>query len=111
MRKKAAPAASATRSARPAQQSEENSCRWLRHGQEAFVAMLAAIADAQHAVRLEMFIFTPGELGDAFRDALVAAQRRGVRVRVMCDAVGSMGLSASYWHTLTDAGEIGRAHV
>ena len=104
MRKKAAPAASATISARPAQQPEENSCRWLRHGQEAFAAMLAAIAAAQHAVRLEMFIFTPGKVGDAFRDALVAACGRGVRVRVMCDSVGSIGLSANYWNGLKEAG-------
>lgn len=94
MQKKAASAA----------HGQESSCRWLRHGHEALAAMLAAIAGAQHAVRLEMFIYTPGRVGDAFRDALVAACGRGVRVRVMCDAVGSIGLSASYWNALTEAG-------
>ena len=66
--------------------------------------MLAAIAGAQHAVRLEMFIYTPGRVGDAFREALVSACGRGVRVRVMCDAVGSISLSASYWDALVQAG-------
>jgi len=66
--------------------------------------MLDAIVRAEHSVRLETFIYHSGELGDAFRDALVAAQRRGVRVRVMCDAFGSLKLLTSYWDELVQAG-------
>jgi cardiolipin synthase len=80
------------------------SYQWLRHGGEALDAMLAAITGAEHSVRLETFIFRPGGVGDAFRDALVAAQKRGVRVRVMCDAVGSINLLTSYWNDLLAAG-------
>jgi cardiolipin synthase len=78
--------------------------RWLRNGREAVDAMLAAIQTAQRSVRLETFIFHSGEVGDAFRDALVAAQQRGVRVRVMCDAFGSIKLLTSYWNDLVVAG-------
>jgi cardiolipin synthase len=81
-----------------------NEYRWLRHGQEAVDAMLEAIGQAQRSVRLETFIFHAGEVGDAFRDALLAAQTRGVRVRVMCDAVGSIKLLTSYWNGLVAAG-------
>ncbi len=81
-----------------------NRYQWLRHSQEALDAMLAAIASAQNSVRLEMFIFRPDAVGSAFRDAFIAAQRRGVRVRVMCDAVGSFELRTSYWDGLTAAG-------
>src|SRR3954452_7462394 len=81
-----------------------NSYHWLRHGRAAVDAMLEAIAGAQRSVRLETFIFHSGEVGDAFRDALVAAQKRGARVRVMCDALGSYKLSASYWNELVEAG-------
>jgi cardiolipin synthase len=79
-------------------------CRWLRHGREALAAMLGAIRQARHSVRLEMFIFHADTTGNAFRDALVAAQQRGVRVRVMCDAFGSFSLPNSYWNSLTAAG-------
>lgn len=79
-------------------------CRWLRHGREAIEAMLEAIGHARHSVRLETFIFHPDRIGDAFRAALLAAQRRGVRVRVMCDAFGSIGLPTSYWNDLVAAG-------
>src|SRR3954466_134858 len=78
--------------------------RWLRNGREAVDAMLEAIGRAERSVRLETFIFHSGEVGDAFRDALIAAQQRGVRVRVMCDALGSIRLSTSYWHELVAAG-------
>lgn len=86
------------------QNAGANSYRWLRHGREAVDAMLEAIAQAQRSVRLETFIFHAGEVGDAFRDTLIAAQKRGVRVRVMCDAVGSIKLLASYWDDLVAAG-------
>ncbi len=79
-------------------------CRWLRHGREAIEAMLEAIRHARHSVRLEMFIFHPDTTGDAFRTALLAAQQRGVRVRVLCDAFGSIGLPTSYWQELVAAG-------
>lgn len=84
--------------------AEQGSFDWLRNGREAVDAMLAAISRAEHSVRLETFIFHSGEVGDRFRDALVAAQRRGVRVRVMCDAFGSLRLLASYWDELVSAG-------
>lgn len=81
-----------------------NSYRWLRNGREAVSAMLQAIGQAESSIRLETFIYHAGEIGDAFRGALIAAQKRGVRVRVMCDAVGSIKLLASYWDDLVAAG-------
>ena len=79
-------------------------CHWLRHGREALDAMLEAIRQAQRSVRLEMFIFHADTTGHAFRDALVAAQKRNVHVRVMCDAFGSFSLPNNYWNSLIAAG-------
>jgi cardiolipin synthase len=83
---------------------ERTGFEWLRNGREAVDAMLETISQAENSIRLETFIFHSGEIGDLFRDALVAAQRRGVRVRVMCDAFGSLRLLASYWDELVQAG-------
>ena len=79
-------------------------CRWLRHGREAIEAMLESIRHARHSVRLETFIYHPDATGDAFRAALLAAQQRGVRVRVLCDAFGSISLPKSYWQEFVAAG-------
>jgi cardiolipin synthase len=61
----------------------------LENGDRIFPAMLAAIDAAKATVNLESYIFWSGTIGDRFRDALAAAARRGVAVRVLVDGVGS----------------------
>ncbi|MFM1768671.1 MAG: hypothetical protein RJA22_1200 [Verrucomicrobiota bacterium] len=78
--------------------------RWLRCGAEAFPAMLEAVEAARGSVRLEMYILRASPLADQFRDALVAAARRGVRVQVLLDALGCFSLAAGYWTPLIEAG-------
>jgi cardiolipin synthase len=77
---------------------------WLNTGNEAFPAMLAAIVGARHSVALETYIFKAGAPGDRFREALVRSCRRGVRVRVLLDGLGSHSLPASFWDSLQAAG-------
>lgn len=66
--------------------------------------MLNAIEGARHSVRLEMYIYRDSPLGGRFRDALVAAVRRGARVRVLLDSLGSFSLSSRYWDEFIEAG-------
>lgn len=61
----------------------------LVDGDQAFPQMLAAINGARESLTLLTYIFDHDRTGREFRDALVAAQRRGVAVRVLIDAVGS----------------------
>jgi len=79
-------------------------CRWLCTGRDVFPAMLEAIDTAQKSVYLEVYIFAASPLGEQFRGALIRARRRGAKVRVMVDALGSMGLSASFWSPLVELG-------
>lgn len=78
--------------------------RWLRNGDDAFATMLAAIEAARHSVRLETYIFSAGEPGNQFLEALVRARQRGVPVYVIVDAWGSQDLADSYWEPLRQAG-------
>lgn len=66
--------------------------------------MLTAIDAARRSVRLETYIFTSSPLGDTFRDALVRACGRDVRVQVLVDAFGSVELPDAYWDPLRRAG-------
>jgi cardiolipin synthase len=66
-----------------------NAARLLPGGAVAYPAMLDAIARAERSVTLCTYIFDRGAVGDAFVEALGAAHRRGVRVRVLVDAVGA----------------------
>ncbi len=66
-----------------------NRVRLLRNGDEAYPAMGAAIAGAQHSVALSSYIFAHDACGLAFADALADAAKRGVDVRVLIDDVGA----------------------
>ncbi len=61
----------------------------LVDGDEAFPAMLRAIAEARRTVHLSTYIFDRDEAGRRFVDALAGAVARGVDVRVIIDAVGA----------------------
>jgi cardiolipin synthase len=77
---------------------------WLCTGNEIFPALLKAIDSARKSVCLETYIFSPGQLGERFREALVRAGLRGARVRVLIDALGSYQLPGDFWQELVAAG-------
>jgi cardiolipin synthase len=66
-----------------------NRVRCLVDGEQAYPAMLEAIAGARRTVSLSTYIFDNDRVGRRFRDALAAAVERGVEVRVILDAVGA----------------------
>jgi len=76
----------------------------LRSGREAFPSMLAAIRSARRAIYFEMYIVRDDPVGREFRDALVERARAGVEVRMLYDAVGSLGLADSFFEPLRAAG-------
>ncbi len=66
--------------------------------------MLEAISRAQTRIELETYIFGNDPVGRQFLQALARAAGSGVQVRVLIDAYGSLGLSASFFSPLTQAG-------
>lgn len=70
-----------------------NGAQLLHDGEQAYPAMLAAIAGARRRVWMSSYIFSAGDVGRRFGDALEQAQARGVEVRVLIDGVGDL----YYW--------------
>jgi cardiolipin synthase A/B len=66
-----------------------NQIELLRGGDQLFPAMHAAIRQARREVWLATYIFHHDDTSLALADELVAADRRGVRVRVVVDGFGS----------------------
>ena len=66
-----------------------NEAELLRGGDELVPRMLAAIQQAHAEVWLATYIFHNDATALALADALVAADRRGVRVRIVVDGFGS----------------------
>lgn len=78
--------------------------RLLTDGREAYPDMLGAIEKARETVDLETYILQSDRTGERFGEALCRAAQRGVRVRLLYDDVGSLGLSQSYVEKLIAAG-------
>jgi cardiolipin synthase len=66
-----------------------NAVTLLPGGAATYPAMRAAIEAARESVTFATYLFDPGEAGDAIAAALAAAQARGVKVRVLVDALGA----------------------
>ena len=62
----------------------------LDYGQDALLARLSLIRSAQHSVDLQTYIFDEDDAGHLFLDELLAAARRGVKVRVLVDQLSAL---------------------
>ena len=83
-----------------------NRVRLLQSGAEFFPALIAAIDAARDEIHLETYIFNADPTAEAVRDALIRAARRGVRVRLLVDGVGSRELPAA-WREALESGGVG----
>jgi cardiolipin synthase len=68
---------------------EGNRVTMLVNGEQAYPEMLRAIDEARKSVALEVYIIELDSVGHQFVDALIAAQKRGCKVLVLMDYVGS----------------------
>ncbi|MFY9552924.1 MAG: phospholipase D-like domain-containing protein [Thermoanaerobaculia bacterium] len=66
-----------------------NAVRLLENGDEIFPSMTRDIREAKKSVNLETYIFQPDRAGRQFADAMIAAAKNGVEVRLLVDAWGS----------------------
>mgnify|MGYP001975380153 CR=1 FL=1 len=71
---------------------------------EAILAMVADIDRARHHVHVEFYIFKDDRIGNMVIAALERAGERGVRCRVLVDALGSYGALARLKDRLNRAG-------
>ncbi|HKD54721.1 MAG TPA: phospholipase D-like domain-containing protein [Steroidobacteraceae bacterium] len=82
----------------------ENRFRLLDGGGEFFPVMLGAIDAARESVLLEMYLVHSGVVVTRFVAALIEAVRRGVRVCVIFDGFGALGLSRADRRRLQEGG-------
>lgn len=78
--------------------------QWYQTGDAFYRALLSEIESAKESIRLETYIYDAGYPGDDLRNALLTALKRGVRVKVLIDAFGSIELPSGYWAKVTASG-------
>lgn len=81
-----------------------NTARLLENGDEIFPAMLEAIASAQSSIHFESYIYRDGEIARRITNALAERARAGVSVRLLVDAIGSVGFGDENERVLREAG-------
>ena len=81
-----------------------NAASLLTRGDEAFGAVLEAIARARRCVLLEFYAFSDDSVGRLFAASLREKAAQGVPVYLLYDAVGSVLTSRSFFEELAAAG-------
>ncbi len=76
----------------------------LECGDQGYPQMIAAIESAKSSIQLATYIFRTDQVGMRFIDALVAAHRRGVNIRVLIDGFGGGFLRSAAYHRLHSQG-------
>lgn len=81
-----------------------NRIRLFREGSSAFRSIERAIRGARESVLFEVYIFAADESGERILSLLVDAARRGARVILLVDAVGSLETGDAFFAPLVEAG-------
>jgi cardiolipin synthase len=78
----------------------------IESGEDRFLLLLELIASATTSIKMLMYMFNPDRDGDAIRDALTDAARRGVEVKLLIDGFGSSATAEFF----AELGKAGGAH-
>lgn len=81
-----------------------NQVELLINGEQYYPRVFAAMAQAREEILLETFIVYDDKVGQALRQVLIDAARRGVRVEVAVDGYGTADLSDAFMWPMTEAG-------
>ncbi len=76
----------------------------MRDGTRIFDAMIDVIEHAKKTVVLESYMIVSDSVGERFQTALIAAAKRGVKVRVIADWAGSRETTRAFWRTFRENG-------
>ena len=76
----------------------------LANGEEFYPALERRFREARHHIHIEFFIWENDKHGKRLRDALIDAAKRGVKVRLLLDRMGSKNTKLEFFEPLQKAG-------
>jgi cardiolipin synthase len=83
---------------------EGNRIDLLNNGDAFYPAMLRDVELAERSITIEAYIYWAGEIGLTFARALAEAAGRGVKVKLLLDAIGSQSIGNEIVKILQDGG-------
>ncbi|WP_238652310.1 cardiolipin synthase [Paenibacillus piscarius] len=84
--------------------TQHNDCQVFSGTREAYEAMLEAMEQAEENIHMEFYIFREDGIGRQFQEVMIRKARQGVRVRLLCDGLGSHKLGRRFLRELEAAG-------
>jgi cardiolipin synthase A/B len=84
--------------------TRNNQIEVIENGENFYRAELDAMRQARHSINIEAYIFHTGNLTNEVIDVLTASAKRGVRVNLVIDALGSLSTRKKYFKGLKAAG-------
>lgn len=89
--------------------TQQNAVELYPNGGEFFPELFASLRAARRTICLEFYIVRDDNLGREFASLLIDAARRGVKVSLLYDYIGSFDTPAQFFRQLGDAGVACRA--
>jgi cardiolipin synthase len=84
--------------------TQDNQADIITDGSQLLSRLVADIRDARESINVMFFILKPDNVGREFVDALTDAAARGVRVRLLVDALGSRFINEAFLQHFLKAG-------
>ena len=81
-----------------------NDVRLFHNGADKFDALLADISAARDYVHIQYYNLTDDRIGHRVQQALMERARAGVKVRVIYDHIGSLGVKRAFFRQMAEAG-------
>lgn len=83
---------------------EGNDIEYFNEGAKKMERLIEDIGNAKEYILIEYYIIQDDKIGLRFRDALISAARRNVKIRLIYDHVGSFPTKKRFWKSLRDEG-------
>lgn len=81
-----------------------NATKVLTDGEDTYDAILREMEKARNHIHIEYYIFRSDEVGKRFKDVMIRKANEGVKIRMICDGLGSYYLKNEFINELKEAG-------
>lgn len=82
----------------------DNRIKIFHNGTDKFEALIADIRKATSYILIQYYIFADDRLGNRLKENLIEASRRGVKVRIIYDHIGSFSVKSRFFNSMRKAG-------
>lgn len=84
--------------------TQNNGVRIFTNGEQKFTQLLEDIRCAKHHIHLGYYIYMPDKIGNEILEALISKAKKGIKVRLLYDAMGGRTIPKHFFDELKSAG-------